>query len=432
MTILGRTSRTIPLGIKLDECAACQAIGPHAIARRIRWLEVLSLPLVRLKTDHVLVCGNCGDQAAVSGDVVKEGFKTGTMEIDRQRPLVAADMARRSNQHGGATSPSWSILEADPSTVRAAYDRRLREVLRIPGPNRLAIYARVWPALALIVAGAVLVPSGSAAMQAAGVGLLASSPSAGLASAPATPAPSPTFRPTPKPTDRPYAGGFAYWLNAYRTSILPCYSGRGSCDLDATIEYDDGSSAQLAAEAARLAGLYRDNDSVQMGTTPSCRQEHGSMFALYASIAAEASVIKALKSGEVMPDSWRPTLGVVFEACTATRPNAQEGVVALGSLLTEARAQLASVKNDIRAKDWSEARSASGPMTELALQIVRASARDFPAGDGATWAPIRTLGWDMLRVSGLLEIKRLAAAKSTAELIDASISAIDQVSLGGS
>lgn len=155
------------------------------------------------------------------------------------------------------------------------------------------------------------------------------------------------------------------------------------------------------------------------------------MFALFASIAAEASVIKALKSGETVPDSWRPTLGVSFEPCTATRQKAEEGVAALRSLLTEAREQLVSAKKDIRAKDWSDARSASGRMTELALQIVRASARDFPAGDGARWAPIRTIGWDMLRISGLLEIKRLASATSTAQLVDASISAIDEMDLEG-
>lgn len=432
MSMIGRRRRTFPLGIKLEECASCQTIGPHAVARRVRWFEVLSLPLVRLGVDHALICGSCGQLTPISADAVRNGLKTGAMEIDRPRPLVSADLLRRSNPSSGqaAASMSWSVLKEDPRVVRSTYDRRLREVVRIPEPSRGAIYARIWPALALIVVAAVLLPAGSAAIRAASVSLTAPSPTQGTANVLATPTLSPTLKPTPKPTERPYAASFAYWLERYRASVLPCYSG-GTCDLDAKIEYTDGSSGLLSAEVTRLAGLYRDNDTVLLDTTPSCRQEHGSTFALLASMAAETSVIKALKPGEVMPESWRPTLGVEFEPCTSALPDATQGQAALRTLLADARKQLAQAKKDIQAKDWSGARAVSGRLTELATQIARASARDFPAGDGAAWAPIRTVGWDLVRVSGLLEIKRLASAVSTAKLIDASISAIDGANLGG-
>ena len=156
------------------------------------------------------------------------------------------------------------------------------------------------------------------------------------------------------------------------------------------------------------------------------------MFALLASIASEVSVIRALKPGESMPKTWRPALGVTFEPCTAALPDSQKAVTALSSFLVDARGELAKAKKLVRAKDWSGAKTVSGRLAELAAQITRTAARDFPVGDGATWAPIRTVGWDLMRVSGLLEIKRLAAAKSTATLIDGSISAIDRIKLGGS
>lgn len=455
MIIIGRTRRAIPLGIKLEECDSCQTIGPHAVARRVRWFEILSLPLVRLGADHALICGSCGQQTPISADAVKSGLETGAMEIDRPRPLVSADLLRRSTPSSGEAdasptwaggqrrrrsrhwrcsgeanaSPTWSVLTEDPTVARSTYDHRLREVVRILGPNREAVYGQIWPALALIVVAGVLLLGGSEAMRAAGVSLTAPSPTQDTANVPATPTASPTSKPTATPMEGVFADNFASWLGDYRASILPCYSG-GTCDLEAKIEYDDGSSGLLSAEVAREAGLFRDYDSIQLGTTSSCRQEHGSMFALLASMAAETSVIKALKSGEVMPESWRPTLGVEFEPCTSALPDSKQGPAALRTLLADARNQLALAKKAIRAKDWSGARAVSGPLTELATQIARASARDFPAGDGATWAPIRTVGWDLVRLSGLVEIKRLASARSTAKLIDASISAIDGVKLG--
>jgi hypothetical protein len=217
----------------------------------------------------------------------------------------------------------------------------------------------------------------------------------------------------------------------YTAQVLPCYAG-GSCNLDWKIEYTDGTSALLGAEALRLAELYRDNDSLQLDSATECRQEHGSMFTLLASIDSEVTVIRALKPGETIPKTWRPATQVTFEPCTKALPDSQKAVATLKSLLADARAELVKAKKLVRAKDWSGARAASGRLTDLAAQITRTSARDFPDGDGATWAPIRAVGWDLMRASGLLEIKRLAAASSTAKLIDGSISAIDRVKLGGS
>ena len=391
MKIIGRTGRAIPLGIKLEECPSCQTIGPHAIARRVRWFEVLSLQLVRLRSDHVLVCGKCGRETPIARDVVKTGLETGAVEIERERPLVSAELLRRVGQHIGeaSASPTWSVLEEDLSLARATYDRRLREVLRIPGPNRQAMYARAWPVLALVVAGAVLLTGGSVAMQTAGVASTAPSASPNATSRSAVLTSSPT--PAPRPTESPFDTAFSWWAQTYRAAILPCYSG-GSCNLDLVISYDDGTSALLADEAVRLAGLYRDYDSVQMGSATDCRQEHGSMFALLASIASEVSVIKALKPGESMPVTWRPALGVTFEPCTTALPGSLETITALRSLLADARGELGKAKKLIRAKDWSGAKAVSGRLTELAAQIIRASARDFPASEGATWAPIRTVG----------------------------------------
>jgi hypothetical protein len=423
MKIIGRTRRAIPLGIKLEECPSCQTIGSHAIARRVKWFEVLSLQLVRLGSDHVLICGNCGRMTPISRDLAKTGLETGKLQIDRDRPLVSAELLRRAGKRRAETSasPTWSVFEEDPTLVRATYDHRLREVLRIPGQNRQAVYAKVWPILALIVAGAVALPGGSVALQAAGV----------ATSGPAVLTSSPSPRPTPRPTDRPFSAAFAWWVQAYRDAILPCYAG-GSCDLERKISYSDGTSALLGEEAVRLAGLYRDYDSVEMASVADCRQEHGSMFALLASIASEVSVIEALKPGESMPVTWRPAVWVTFESCTTVSSDREEGAAELRSLLADAKGELSKAKKLIKAKDWSGAEAVSGRLTERAGKIARASARDFPAGSEGVWAPIRTTGWDLLRVSGLLNIKRLAAATSTTKLIDGCIAAIDRVKLGGS
>jgi hypothetical protein len=433
MKIIGLARRAIPLGVKLEECPSCQTIGSHAVARRVRWFEILSLQLIRLRSDHVLICGNCGMETPISKDVVKTGLETGEMEIDRDRPLVGAELLRRAGQPRGETSASrtWSGVEEDPAVARATYDHRLREVLRIPGHNRQALYAKAWPVLALIVAGAVALPGGSVALQAAGVAETAPSPTPSATSGPAVLTPSPSPRPTPRPTNRPFTAAFAWWVQAYTDAILPCYAG-GSCDLERKISYTDGTSALLGEEAVRLAGLYRDYDSVQMDSASDCRQEHGSMFALLASIASEVSVIEALKPGESMPVTWRPALGVTFEPCTTVSSDPEERAAELRSLLADAKGELSKAKKLIKAKDWSGAEAVSERLTELAAKIARASARDFPAGGDGAWVPIRTTGWDLLRVSGLLDIKRLAAATSTTKLIDGSIAAIDRLKLGGS
>ncbi len=156
------------------------------------------------------------------------------------------------------------------------------------------------------------------------------------------------------------------------------------------------------------------------------------MFTLLASIASEVSLLQALKPGETVPKTWRPATQVTFEPCTTALPDSQKAVATLKSLLADARGELVKAKKLVRAKDWSGARAASGRLTDLAAQITRTSARDFPSGGGATWAPIRTIGWDLMRVSGFLEVKRLAAAKSTTKLMDSTISAIERVKLGGS
>ncbi len=149
MTLIGRTWRAIPLGIKLDECPSCQTIGPHAVARRVRWFEVLRLQLVRLGSDHALICGKCGLETPIAGDVVKAGLKAGTLKIDRQRPLVDAQALQRCGQGDGsaAVSLGGSAPKADPGEIRATYDRRLREVLPIKGPKPTG---RVRPHLACL------------------------------------------------------------------------------------------------------------------------------------------------------------------------------------------------------------------------------------------------------------------------------------------
>jgi hypothetical protein len=184
----------------------------------------------------------------------------------------------------------------------------------------------------------------------------------------------------------------------------------------------------LAAEVTRIGELYRDYDGVDMGSVSDCRQEHGSSFTLLASIASEIEVIEALKPGEAMP-KWRPALAVAFEPCGTSSPDLQVGSAALRDSLADARSKLVKIQKLIRAKNWAGARDASAPLAAVAATIMRTAATDFPSTNGSTWAPIRGAGWDLMRVSGLIQVKRLAGAKSTSSLIDATLKSIDKIKL---
>ncbi len=427
MNVIGRTSRIIPLGMKLDECASCRALAAHAVARRVRWFHVFSLLLVRLGSDHVLVCGQCGHETQLADDVASKAMREGSIQVDRDRPAVDAAVSTRTSAGVVNGLPPISLQRLDPVVVRANLEHRLREVVPVRLQGRQALYDRVWPAVAAVFGLAVVGGGGFLAIQATGItaGGPQASPIAAAASASPTSSPSP--RATPRPTQRPFEVGFNWWTQAYIDHVQPCYT-VGACDLDWLIQYDDGTSKPLAAEATRIGELYRDYDGVDMGSVSDCRQEHGSSFTLLASIASEIEVIQALKPEEAMP-KWRPALAIAFEPCSASLPDLEASSTALRESLADARAQLAKVRKLIGAKNWAGAREASAPLAELAATIMRTAARDFPPTGAPTWAPIRGAGWDLMRVSGLIQVKRLAGAKSTSSLIDATLKSIDRIKL---
>jgi hypothetical protein len=427
VSVIGRTSRIIPQGVKLDECASCRALAAHAIARRVRWFHAFSLQLVRLGSDHVLVCGQCGHETQLADDVASRAIREGSLQVDRDRAVVDSAVATRTSAGVANGLPPISLQRLDPTVVRANLEHRLKEVVPVRAQGRQALYDRAWPAIAAVLGLAVLGGGGFLAIQATGITAAGPQASPIAARASTVPTSSPSPRPTPKPTQPPFELDFNWWKQAYIDHVQPCYTG-GACDLDWLIQYSDGTSKPLAAEAVRQSELYRDYDSVQIGSVSDCRQEHGSSFTLQASIASEIEVIQALKPGEAMP-SWRPALAVEFEPCSSPLPDFQKGASTLRDSLADARSQLVKIQKLVRAKNWAGARDASAPLAALAATIMRTAATDFPPTDGSTWAPIRGAGWDLMRVSGLIQVKRLAGAKSTSSLIDATLKSIDKIKL---
>ena len=425
MSVIGRICRIIPLGVKLDECTSCRALTAHALARRVRWFHVFSLQLVRLGSDHVLVCGECGHETQVPDDVASKAVREGSIQVDRVRAVVDSAVATRTSAGVGSGLPPISLQRLDPAVVRANWEHRLREVVPVHAQGRQALYDRVWPAIAAVLALAVLGGGGFLAIQATGITAAGPQPSPIAARASTAPTSSPSPKPTPQPTQPPFEVDFNWWKQAYVDHVQPCYTG-GACDLEWLIQYTDGTSTPLAAEALRQSKLYRDYDSVQIGSASDCRQEHGSSFTLLASIASEIEVIQALKPGEATP-KWRPALAVAFEPCSTSLPDLQASSSTLRHSLADARSQLMKVQKLIRAKNWAGARDASAPLAAVAAAIMRTAATDFPSTGESTWAPIRGAGWDLMRVSGVIQVKRLAGAKSTSSLIDATLKSIDKI-----
>jgi hypothetical protein len=230
--------------------------------------------------------------------------------------------------------------------------------------------------------------------------------------------------PSPAPTERPARLSFDYWVSAYGTSILPCYLG-GHCDLEADVPYPDGTKATLASELYRLASLFRDQTVLEQDGVTMCREEHASLYALASSMSAETALIKTLKPDETVPTAWRPSQAVKFEPCTTLVRDYPASAGELNGLLAVTRTRLVKARQDVKAGNWADARKVAVQLTGNGMNIARRAARDFPSGEGDTWKPLRTLGWDVVRVSGNLGIERIAKARSTSDLIDACIASID-------
>jgi hypothetical protein len=256
----------------------------------------------------------------------------------------------------------------------------------------------------------------------------ASSPLAGAAagnpqaSAGATPAPTP--RPTPRPSPSPTRAVFDWWATAYRSYVSPCYSS-GPCDLAFDVTYDDGTRTPFAKEVERLAELYRDNLSLNIGAAGICEDTRGAMFALYAAMAAEVDLVGEKRSSETPLPGWRPSLGLSYAECGAAPGTTTERRAALKATLEIAKSALVRAKAFYTSKDWDALRETGLGLAEIGTDLARSTARDLTVAD--PWQDARWIALTALKVSGRLEIQRLAAAPATAATLEDLIARVDGV-----
>lgn len=96
----------------------------------------------------------------------------------------------------------------------------------------------------------------------------------------------------------------------------------------------------------------------------------------------EVELIKSLKLGEAPPAGWTPAVSVPWEGCDVARSydyyKTQADVMRQTTML-QLRGTLATVKKELQARNWTTAEASSVPLLELAAEVARSSARDYPA-----------------------------------------------------
>jgi hypothetical protein len=233
---------------------------------------------------------------------------------------------------------------------------------------------------------------------------------------------------TPRPTARPAATaspaqvGFDYWMHMYRTWVAPCYSA-GTCDLEATVAYTDGTTKKLGPEVERLGALYRDNYALQIENYPECPDETGSAFAQMASLSAEISLLAELDESERGSIEWQPTLSVQYSKCGTTTSTLAARLTLLKDSFLDARRVLAQAKSRIGKQDWAAVLKAGDAMGEIGVKIARYAGRDVPAT--GSWEEARAAAWSLLDLGGRLHTKRLARDDATSTDLDTIASSLD-------
>ena len=126
MPFLGQTTRLVVRAVKLDACPSCGVTGIHSIALRIRWLDVLWMPVVRLEQSYGLVCGSCGHAAHLGPSLVADALVAGKLDLARSRAVADRAVGAWSPPAGG-----WPVHR--PEALAAMWKRRLIEILPQPG-----------------------------------------------------------------------------------------------------------------------------------------------------------------------------------------------------------------------------------------------------------------------------------------------------------
>lgn len=345
----------------------------------------------------------------------------------REQAAAAARLAQAQAEERAAAEAAAREARVRDSEQRAAQAHAERQArLASKGPpvvaaGTAASRLRSKPAILgggiFVVVLAVAVIAGSGLLQPA---TAAVSPTSALTVSPLVVRPTlrATPRPTvmPRPTDTPARGSFDFWLSMDQRDVAPCFSG-GPCNTLDTVRYDDGTSKKLATAIDDLVDLYHDNFVLGFDNKDMCAEEMGSTFAQIAALAASIDLADRLKTGETVAGEWRPVTVVQFERCGIAPEPSDGGLTAIRVSLAAAAKKLEDVRASLGAKDWSAARRAGQELAWIGTELARVSARDLSTT--APWADARDASVELLRMSGTLQVQRLAAAPATLSKLDA-------------
>ena len=324
---------------------------------------------------------------------------------DRQRQAEHAEAERRAAEQAAS---GRAAAERD-----AARREAIRSAVAPPATTAPGTRSDPWTRPAIAIA--------AIAMLVCGVALWAAtmSPSraedARAASARAQPSPTPT--PSVQ-TMTPAAGTARDWFTAWKANydyyLVPCYSA-GSCSVDQQLTFEDGSGFVLSTEVKRVVELFRDSRTLDLNGDTTCREEFANGYALMAALSAEIELLDAKRSDEEVPDSWRPMSLVAYEDCGAPGPWDD---VDPDEALAEASRALKTAEKAVERKDWASAAEAGDSLTFTGLDLARVGATLPTTGQSSYWRPLRTLGWDLIRIGGRLQVPRLADSEKTRDLLE--------------
>lgn len=137
MIIYGLLTTPIILGAKPDLCATCNVAGPHAILRRVRWVEIFWVPILPLWINHRLVCTNCGAETKLGFFQVRRALRSGRLPLPHRTKFDEyADALWQDNQRRP------SEVEFDP-------------VEKNPKRSGWNLYLMLYPVLVVVLVAAV-------------------------------------------------------------------------------------------------------------------------------------------------------------------------------------------------------------------------------------------------------------------------------------
>ena len=114
MIIYGLLTAPTILATKMDLCATCNVAGPHAIIRRVRWIEIFFLPVAPVWINHRLICGNCGAETKLGFGQVRRALREGKLPLPPRANFQAYADALYENNERRPHESEFDSIERNP------------------------------------------------------------------------------------------------------------------------------------------------------------------------------------------------------------------------------------------------------------------------------------------------------------------------------